>query len=308
MNTTEHRHDLHVKSFAILTLIVTLLLLITGCKRTADPEFGKIVHREKSMYRNILVRDTSDYRCLSFTRQPGMQSCIQKEAPEFLALPYSRGVFAALIANPKAQRVLVIGLGGGVIPSAMRRIAPSMQIDVVELDPAVVDVAKKYFGYREDPLMHTIIGDGRVFVRRQLREGAHYDLIIIDAFERVYVPEHMITQEFIGEVKSLLAPGGMIASNTFSRGPLAPYEAATYQSVFHEIRVMHMLLGSKIILAGRDGFPTDAAIQSNAAALESKFWKIGVFTGELQFHVLPKITGYRPLTDQYSPANLLLEQ
>lgn len=41
--------------------------------------------------------------------------------------------------------------------------------------------------------------------------GVQYDLIVIDAYERVYVPEHMMSREFIGEVKSLLASGGVVA-------------------------------------------------------------------------------------------------
>jgi spermidine synthase len=288
--------------------LAILLLALAGCARTSDPAEGRIVHREKSMYRDLIVVEVNDYRCMTFGRHRTMQSCILLEDPNMLALPYSRAVFAGLQANPSTKRALVIGLGGGVIPRAMRRIDPKMNIDVVELDPAVIEVAKHYFGYLEDPRLRTFIGDGRVFVRRQARAGIHYDLIIIDAFERVYVPEHMLTREFIGEVKSLLSPNGVIASNTFASGPLAPYEAATYQSVFGETRVVDVSMGSRIILAGRDGLPPDATMRDNAKALENRYYTIGVLLWELQSHPQPKIEGYRPLTDQYAPANLLFEQ
>ena len=286
--------------------LTALLLLVTfDCARGIDPNLGEIVHREKSMYRDIIVRDTETHRYPSFARRGGMQSCIIKEAPDLLAIPYTCGVFAGLLANPKAHRVLVIGLGGGVIPSAMRRIDPTIQIDVIELDPAVVNVAKRYFGYREDPHLRTMIGDGRVFVRRQVRVSVQYDLIVIDAYERVYVPEHMMSREFIGEVKSLLAPGGVVASNTFARGPLAPYEAATYQSVFGDIRTVDMAMGNRIILAARDGLPGQPTIRQNAERMERQFESVGIVMHELESQVQPKIEGYRPLTDQYAPANLL---
>lgn len=291
-----------------LELLAVLLLALVGCARPADPADGKIVHREKSMYRDLMVVELNGYRCMTFGRHRTMQSCILLDDPNMLALPYSRGVFAGLVANPGAKRALVIGLGGGVIPRALRRIDPSMRIDVIELDPAVVDVAKHYFGYREDPTLRTFTGDGRVFVRRQLRAGAHYDLVVIDAFERVYVPEHMLTREFIGEVKSLLSPHGVIASNTFASGPLAPYEAATYQSVFGQTRVVDVAMGSRIILAGRDGLPDDATTRDNAAAFEDRFRTIGILKRELQSHPQAGTEGYRPLTDQYAPANLLFKQ
>lgn len=209
------------------------------------------------------------------------------------------------MANPGAKRVLVIGLGGGVIPTAMRRIDSGLRIDVVELDPAVVAVAKRYFGFREDPSLRTFIGDGRVFVRWQARAGVRYDLIVIDAYERVYVPEHLMTREFIGEVKSLLAPGGVVASNTFARGPLAPYEAATYQAVFDDTRTVEMSMGNRIILAGRDGLPSTETLRENAVRQQMKLLAVGIFAPELESQPQPRIAGYRPLTDQYSPANLL---
>jgi spermidine synthase len=54
----------------------------------------------------------------------------------------------ALAERP--QRVLIVGLGGGTIPSMFRKYLPDLQIDTVELDPEVVQVAKQYFGFRED--------------------------------------------------------------------------------------------------------------------------------------------------------------
>lgn len=286
-------------------LSMLLLLAAAGCHRDADPNKGRIVHREKSMYRDIIVLETDSHRCMSFARRGGMQSCIYTNAPDQLAIPYTRAVFAGLMANPDAKRVLVIGLGGGTIPTAMRRIDPELQIDVVELDPAVVAVARRYFGFREDPRLRTYIGDGRVFVRRQARAGIRYDLIVIDAYERVYVPEHLMTREFIGEVKSSLAPGGVVASNTFARGPLAPYEAATYQSVFDDTRTVEMSMGNRIILAGRDGLPPAQTLRENTTRLEMKLLAVGILAAELEPRPQPKVGGYRPLTDQYSPANLL---
>jgi len=286
--------------------VSTVLFALAACAPSNTADSGRIVFRQKSMYRDILVTENDGgYRCLSFARRHGLQTCIFKGAPDLLAVPYTRGVFAGLLANPSAKRVLVIGLGGGVIPRAMRQIDPNLRIDVVELDPAVIAVAQRYFGFREDPKLRTFIGDGRVFVRRQARLGRRYDLIVIDAYERVYVPEHLMTREFIAEVRALLAPNGVVASNTFARGPLAPYEAATYQAVFGRTRIVDMSLGNRIILAGRDGLPAAAAMQARGRAIQDRLSQIGIHPAELDTQPQPMSEGVRPLTDQYSPANLL---
>ncbi len=291
------------------SILIVLLFAFCSSAYALSIHLTKTVHQQKSMYRNIIVAEGNGTRCMTFGRRNALQTCIRLEQPQRLMMPYTRGLFAGLFANPQAQRILVIGLGGGVIPKAMRHIDPTMQIDVVELDPAVVEVAKQYFGYREDARMRTFVSDGRVFVRAQRRAAVHYDLVIIDAYEKVYVPEHMLTQEFISEVKSLLTPGGVIAANTFSRGALSQYEAATYQSVFGATQIVDVEGLNRIILAGRDGLPSLSAMKHNASLMQDKFAKIGVSTDEL-VSVLSqqaKATGVRPLTDQFSPANLLFD-
>ena len=55
---------------------------------------------------------------------------------------YPQMMLGALFVNPAPQSVLIIGLGGGTIPRALRELLPETRIDVVEIDPAVVRVAQ----------------------------------------------------------------------------------------------------------------------------------------------------------------------
>ena len=173
----------------------------------------------------------------------------------------------------------------------------------------MVDVARSHFSFREDAKLRTYVNDGRVFVRRQTRLGARYDIIFVDAFENNYIPEHMITQEYIRELRTALRPGGILAANTFTKGKLSRYEAATYQSVFGEVRVVDPNGSNRILLTGRDGLPSMATVRRNARNLESKLSLVGVDTNKLlsEFKSQPKVLDVKPLTDQYSPANLLLD-
>ncbi len=104
---------------------------------------AQLIHSEKALYREVLVYEEDGERRMCFTRQCriGRQSCINLSAPKRFALNYTRMMMAGtLFTGPAPQRVLIIGLGGGSIPTALREILPQAQIDVVEIDPAVTRV------------------------------------------------------------------------------------------------------------------------------------------------------------------------
>lgn len=271
---------------------------------------SRIVYQEKSLYRNILVAEGDGYRCMKFGRLHARQTCIEIANPTRLVLNYTRGLLTGLYITESPRRVLVLGLGGGVLPRALRTLDGAMEIDTVELDPAVVQVAQSHFGYREDARSRAHVDDARVFVRKQRRKGSIYDLIIIDAFDKDYIPEHLLTREFLEEVKSLLSPSGAIAANTFAEGALARHEAATYQAVFGSVFNVDMDGGNRIILARRDRLPSLTSIHDAAIRLDARFKPLGASSADLLPRIRPQAqaTGVRVLTDQFSPSNLLLQQ
>lgn len=279
--------------------------------KTAQSEkfqLSQTIYQEKSLYRNILVVEGEGYRCMKFGRFHARQTCIQIGQPHRLVLHYTRGLFTALYLSVPPRRVLILGLGGGVMPMALRAVDARVHIDTVELDPAVLKVAQSHFGYQPDALSHSHIDDARVFVRKQRRAGVRYDLVVVDAFDKDYIPEHLLTREFLQEVKSLLEPTGVLAANTFAAGALARHEAATYQAVFGSLYNVDMDGGNRIMLAGRDGLPPWTQVEKNAVAWDSKLALLGLNSADLlpRFQMQPKANGVRVLTDQYSPSNLLL--
>lgn len=294
------------------SLLIGTLALAAGAASADSEQFSasRIVYQERSLYRNILVAEGDGYRCMKFGRLHARQTCIEIANPRRLVLNYTRGLLAGLYITESPRRVLVLGLGGGVLPGALRTFDESMEIDTVELDPAVVKVAKSHFGYREDSQSRVHVDDARVFVRKQRRQGSVYDLIVIDAFDKDYIPEHLLTREFLEEVKSLLSPSGAIAANTFAEGALARHEAATYQAVFGSVFNVDMDGGNRIILARRDSLPSLTAINDNAARLDARFKPLGASSSDLLYRIKPQTpaTGVRALTDQFSPSNLLIQQ
>ena len=140
-------------------------------------------------------------------------------------------------------------IGRGTVPLTLSELYPDAVIDSVEIDPAVVRVAEEHFGFKSNEKLTVAVQDARVFVRRQLARGHRYDYILLDAFTGEYIPEHLMTKEFLTEIKRLLTKDGVVVANTFSSSRLYHHESATYADVFGELYTMRLpTSGNRIIL------------------------------------------------------------
>lgn len=291
------------------TIKGVILLLALGIT-TAFPfrvAAETVLHTERSLYRNITVYESDDERCMRFSKQiTERQTCISLKDPNYLVFNYTKMMLGALYLQPEPDKILIIGLGGGTLPSTLSRILPKAKINTVEIDPAVVRVAQKYFNFRMTSTNNVSEGDGRVFVKRAIKKGIKYDLIMLDAFDHDYIPEHLLTQEFLREVKKIMTPGGVLTANTWSSSRLYDHESTTYESVFG--RFYNLRLNSRVILVKNNGLPIRSVITKNAEALEARLKPFGVgadfllplFSTDRDWHIDARI-----LTDQYSPSNLL---
>jgi spermidine synthase len=112
------------------------------------------------------------------------------------------------------KSALCIGMGIGIVPRELAR--DGVQTDVVEINPAIVPVAQKYFDF--DPAAVNVhIGDGRYFINKTQK---HYDGIILDAFLGDSSPSHLMTKEAFAEMSRLLGKDGVLVINSF--GDFAP--------------------------------------------------------------------------------------
>lgn len=277
-----------------------------------------VIHQERSLYRNILVEDNGDLRCLKFNVKSSktQQSCLLKSQPKKLVFNYTKLLMASLLVNPDPKRILIIGLGGGTMSNTLAELYPQSEIDNIEIDPAVIKVARDYFGFFENDKIKTYAQDGRIFIKRALLKKQTYDWIILDAFNGDYIPEHLLTEEFLTEAKTLLAEDGILSANTFSLSELYAHESATYKAVFGDFyQVANKTNSNRIILVSKKGF-SDTSIKKSVDEgivdkLEEKLTVYDVDIKLLYNNMVytknnqdwPEKT--RVLTDQFSPANLL---
>jgi len=294
------------KWFVLLPLVATLL---------STPVAAKVVHKERSMYRNILVEDIDNLRCLKFNVKTSKtnQSCIYKDDPNYLVFNYTKLLFSSLlVTNKNPEKVLIIGLGGGTMSNTIHEIFPETSIDNIEIDPAVTKVARKYFGFFENERITAKNQDGRIFVKRAGIKKQKYDWIILDAFNGDYIPEHLLTKEFLEEVKLLLSDDGVLSANTFSVSELYAHESATYKAVYGDFfNVRNGRNTNRIILAINRPLPDGQTMMRRAKALQPLLKPFGVNMVELASNMYSTAEDQdwsddtRVLTDQFSPANLL---
>ena len=307
LGNRRHRHRAnHAVRWARVALAAAV-----GTAAVAPGAEAEIIHEERSLYQNVLVTRQGSRVCLQFRRsgERRSQSCKDERRPRHLVLSYTRMMMGALLLMPNPNNILVVGLGGGSLPTALAELLPAAHIDVVEIDEAVSAVAERFFGFEPGPAMRVVVQDARVFTRRAIREAKRYDLIMLDAFRSEYIPEHLMTVEYLQETRALLSERGVVAANTFRDSGLYDHESETYFQAFGPfINFKTGFSLNRVIFASVAPLPDDAELEAAARLWRSKLRRYGVrvaafpgqFSREQDWN-----RDKRPLTDQYHPANLL---
>jgi spermidine synthase len=113
--------------------------------------------------------------------------------------------------NPGFTSSLMIGGAGYAYPKDYLRRHRDALIDVVEIDPGMTKLARRYFNLQDDPRLRIIHEDGRTFLNR---DGKTYDVILMDALKSFYsIPFQLITREAIAKTFDRLHDDGVLLIN-----------------------------------------------------------------------------------------------
>jgi len=153
-------------------------------------------------------------------------------------IPYINYFLLAAAMKKDIKNVLILGLGTGNFIKQLKSILPQIEkIDIVEINPEIVEIAEKYFDF-EKVGVEIKIQDARVFVRNCAEK---YDLIILDVFSESGMAYRFMTKEFLKEIRNILAFDGILASNLFGLTDINSKNniifkslLKTYNSVFHD--------------------------------------------------------------------------
>ncbi|MGH0183054.1 UNVERIFIED_CONTAM: hypothetical protein FKN15_007816 [Acipenser sinensis] len=109
--------------------------------------------------------------------------------------------------------VLLVGLGGGALPQFLHDYVPGSQVQVLEIDPAVLQVASGWFGFEQDDRLSVTLGDGLELIDALAQGGnCSYDVIMFDVDSKDPTlgmscpPPAFVEQSFLEKVKSILTP------------------------------------------------------------------------------------------------------
>lgn len=223
---------------------------------------------------------------------------------EYGYLKHFRNVFEHAAQKNQSPRFLFIGGGGYTLPRLIAKTHDTATIDVVEIDPAVSRVARRWFGVPRTPRLRTINEDARWFA---MRAKGPYDAIFIDAFNDLSVPYHLTTREFAANVQSLLAEDGVVAINVVDdMTPRGRFLASYIKTIQH----VHGVDNTAMIVDAIDDL---ASTRSTAVVVASKRLApvlASIENGYVMPHLdLQKFLARREamvLTDDYAPVDAML--
>jgi len=264
-------------------------------------EMDKVLYEGDSLYHHIHVSEADGYRYLSFNRARGSQSVVNIRDPYELKFPYTQAAFVVpAVLDQKPGRILILGLGGGTIPRVMAKYYPDVPIDVVEIDPDVVAIAKRFFFFRPTQKLNVISMDGRRFLRRS---RDRYDIIFLDAYDDRSIPFHLTTKEFFEIVKQRLTPTGVVAANVWGPRTDEFYlaELKTYQQVFAHVYLIDCVTSSSYIFIAHshDKVMTKTILQKRLPAFQEWF--------QFKFPLMPYADTFEDVSSVRLDANVLMD-
>jgi spermidine synthase len=169
----------------------------------------KTLHRIRGMVHDLVV--TQEGSTITLWSGPGIRhTVINLQAPHLPGLEYARNTLLTLAFNPRARSFLILGLGGGSIPRMLRAACPEATIEAVEIDPAVPEIARRFFQLGDSLRLEIHSDDAAAYVARR---GRKYDSIVMDAYVGDAIPQQCTTGAFFVDVRESLTGEGVLAVN-----------------------------------------------------------------------------------------------
>jgi spermidine synthase len=217
----------------------TLAIAFFGIGATSaqnPPPMGppRLLESRESLYNNIYVYDRSPYVILTFghNKQIYTESVFNTADDRDLLIIYTQFMTASLMYARNVHAILEIGTGGGRTAWYLHRFLPDVSVTSVELDPAVVEMSRKYFALKDEANFRVEAQDGRLFLSQSKDK---YDVIMIDAYRGPFVPFHLLTREFYQIVRDHLTEGGVVVQNVASDTMLFDAAMKTIGAVFPQL-------------------------------------------------------------------------
>ncbi|MBF0109384.1 MAG: fused MFS/spermidine synthase [Magnetococcales bacterium] len=199
---------------------------------------GRVIHRRFFREHVIDIVDEADGMRAMYFMSRLIQSRMDLADPLRLVLPYTRHMMTALLflTGVKAPRILMLGLGGGSMVKFILHHIPDCRLDVVEIDAAMEQTARSFFGLPEDPRLRIHQADGALFLESVAT--ARFDLILVDAFDGLGMARSVHVRHFFLTAKKSLSASGILAIN------MTKSDSVIYNS---SSKILKSLFGNRLL-------------------------------------------------------------
>jgi len=144
--------------------------------------------------------------------------------------------------NKGANNILMIGGAGYTYPMHFLKTYSDKNIDVIEIDEKMTQIAKEHFGLTIDDRLNIYHQDGRNYINSSSNK---YDIILVDAFKGDVVPFQLTTLEAVTNMNKMLNNNGIVMANVISsiegeNSKFLDLEYQTFKKVFEEVKVFYV--------------------------------------------------------------------
>lgn len=296
-----------------MLLIVILLLGSLGLHAaTASVDI-------KPPYRGVLVEEAeSDYNYIQVLQDDGRYLLALNDGHAIHSIydpssvltggPWDYFLLAPTMAGIDPKNALIVGLAGGTSAHSLLATYPELHIDGVEIDPKVLELARKYFAL-DDPRLSTHAEDGRYFLETT---GKTYDLVALDAYRQPYIPFHLATKEFFELVDQHLTEHGVVVVNVGRSETdfrLVDALSSTLDAVFQSVWLVDVQgYDNTMVIASKDVVSVDEILTRIGSSMPGSNQQIiaaEVFAdGNLRMNQARE----HPYTDDRAPVETLIDR
>lgn len=290
------------KRTCAVALVLFILCNITGSRSSFAFWERNLAYEGESVYNYLQVRETENSVILSTNVLFGVQSIHMKEEG-LTGMYYDYALAAPVLAGAEEKDkmdVLILGMGSGTYAVQCRKYFPQAQVEGVEIDQKITDLAREHFELPEDVEVATY--DGRAYLKGVQKK---YDVIMVDAYQDITIPFQMSSVEFFKEVQEHLKADGVMVVNmnmkSQKKGNINEYLSDTIASIFPNVYTVDVSGSSnRELFAFSDHSALSRLSQAGGLDRELLSHLENVEEGLMQYH-----GGARILTDDQAPVELL---
>ncbi|MDH3488985.1 MAG: fused MFS/spermidine synthase [Nitrosopumilus sp.] len=298
------------KAIAVIIVLVLIIPWYSFPTNTITHN-GVLIYETETLFSHL---DITQFGSNISMYLDGMRhSSMNPNKPLDLVIDYTEYFHLGMLFNPSASNVLFVGGGGFTGPKNFLALYPDIKVDVIEIDPGVVEAARTYFDLQDDPRMNIFVDDAR---KHLATFDKKYDIVVLDAYSANYVPYHLMTDEFFEILEERMESDGVVVSNVIGsiEGDNSKLARAIYKTMKETFPVAYVFptenlptnIQNLMIVSSNNPYEFDRITLLELAKNSPADYLVDELSKQNHFYEgIIKTSDVPFLTDQLNPAEVL---